>query len=114
VDPQSRDIVFRAYYTPSTLTDNPEEHTGKRQRGSVLVCHHGGGSAGTTFACLAKRVHELSGGELGVLAFDARGHGKIYFNQLAIHGLTDDITALLGAYRQNENGARGSRTGSLV
>lgn len=75
VDPPSRNIAFRAYYTPSSLAGLPDTKTGKRKRGSVLVCHHGGGSAGTTFACLAKSVQELSHGELGVLAFDARDHG---------------------------------------
>ncbi|GHJ90360.1 hypothetical protein NliqN6_6762 [Naganishia liquefaciens] len=73
VDPPSRNIIFRAYYTPSIpATDS----TGKEKKGSVLVCHHGGGSAGTTFACLAQSVHQASRGELGVLAFDARDHGK--------------------------------------
>ncbi|KAJ9104717.1 hypothetical protein QFC20_004489 [Naganishia adeliensis] len=76
VDPPSRNIAFRAYYTPSTLSGQPDTQTGKRKRGSVLVCHHGGGSSGTTFACLAKAVRQLSAGELGVLAFDARDHGK--------------------------------------
>lgn len=73
VDPPSRNIVFRAYYTPSIPATDP---TGKQKKGSVLVCHHGGGSAGTTFACLAQGVHQASRGELGVLAFDARDHGQ--------------------------------------
>lgn len=73
VDPPSRNIVFRAYYTPSVpATDT----SGKQKKSSVLVCHHGGGSAGTTFACLAHSVHQASRGELGVLAFDARDHGQ--------------------------------------
>jgi protein phosphatase methylesterase 1 len=76
IDPASRNIVFRAYYTPSTLSGPPDAQTGKRKRGSVLVCHHGGGSSGTTFACLARGVRECSKGELGVLAFDARDHGE--------------------------------------
>ncbi|KAJ9099158.1 hypothetical protein QFC21_004038 [Naganishia friedmannii] len=101
VDSPSRDIVFRAYYTPSNLTGNLEQLTGKSQRGSVLVCHHGAGSAGTTFACLAKSVHELSGAELGVLAFDARGHGKTKTQPeeaervLSFENLQHDFVALL-------------------
>ncbi|KAJ9116347.1 hypothetical protein QFC22_004788 [Naganishia vaughanmartiniae] len=91
VDPPLRDIVFRAYYTPSTSSGNINQHTGKTQRGSVLVCHHGAGSAGTTFACLARSVHELSGGELGVLAFDARGHGKSYGRSCRCNGLTSGV-----------------------
>jgi protein phosphatase methylesterase 1 len=50
--------------------------TGGGKKASLLVCHHGAGSSGTTFSALAKEVQEKSKGELGVLAFDARGHGK--------------------------------------
>jgi protein phosphatase methylesterase 1 len=53
---------------------SPQSGTGAK-KASVLVCHHGAGSSGTTFAALAKEVQEKSSGELGILAFDARGHG---------------------------------------
>jgi protein phosphatase methylesterase 1 len=51
----------------------------KGKNASLLVCHHGAGSSGTTFAALAKEVHDKSSGELGVLAFDARGHGTFRY-----------------------------------
>jgi protein phosphatase methylesterase 1 len=41
-----------------------------------MICHHGAGYSGLTFACLAKEVYEATDGELGVLAVDARAHGK--------------------------------------
>lgn len=40
-----------------------------------MVCHHGAGASGLSFAALAREVRDSSRGELGVLAFDARGHG---------------------------------------
>jgi protein phosphatase methylesterase 1 len=39
----------------------------------ILISYHS--YSGLTFACLAKEVVELSKGECGVLAFDARRHG---------------------------------------
>ena len=59
---------FRVYYTPPVTKAN--------EPGTVLVCHHGAGYSGLTFALLAQEVTELSRGELGVLAFDARRHGE--------------------------------------
>lgn len=59
---------FRVYYTPPVTKAN--------EPGTVLVCHHGAGYSGLTFACLAKEVTELSETELGVLVFDARRHGE--------------------------------------
>ncbi len=53
------------YYTPP-----------KEGKGAVLVCHHGAGYSGLTFACFARAVTESTKGELGVLAFDARSHGS--------------------------------------
>lgn len=75
VEPEGYPCKFRAYYTPSTLDPTAGPAKGGR-KASLLVCHHGAGSSGTTFSALAKEVREKSNGELGVLAFDARGHGK--------------------------------------
>lgn len=58
-------LDFRVYYTSPKGTD-----------GTVMVCHHGAGWSGLTFACFAKEVTAISKGECGVLAFDARGHGR--------------------------------------
>ncbi|KDN38360.1 hypothetical protein RSAG8_09564, partial [Rhizoctonia solani AG-8 WAC10335] len=60
-------LDYRVYYTPPTAAD-PE--------GTVLVCHHGAGYSGLSFACFAQEVTKLSEGELGMLIMDARGHGK--------------------------------------
>lgn len=43
------------------------------------MLHHGGGEGALGFAVLAKEVSEGSEGELGVLAFDGRGHGESIF-----------------------------------
>ncbi|KAH7335824.1 Alpha/Beta hydrolase protein [Rhizoctonia solani] len=60
-------LDFRVYYTPPTAA-GPE--------GTVLVCHHGAGYSGLSFACFAQEVTRMSEGELGMLIMDARGHGK--------------------------------------
>jgi pimeloyl-ACP methyl ester carboxylesterase len=77
VNPEGYPCAFRAYYTPSTLSTAPQSTNGGK-KASLLVCHHGAGSSGTTFSALAKEVQGKSKGELGVLTFDARGHGKIF------------------------------------
>ncbi|KAK8853103.1 hypothetical protein IAR55_003804 [Kwoniella newhampshirensis] len=68
VQPATSPCTFRVYLTPP----NP---TGK-DRGTYLVCHHGAGAGGLSFAALAKAVKGKSGGEMGVMSFDCRGHGK--------------------------------------
>ncbi|KAF9048870.1 Alpha/Beta hydrolase protein [Panaeolus papilionaceus] len=61
----SRNLDTRVYYTPPKFKD-----------GTVMICHHGAGYSGLSFACFAKEVTALSKGECGVLALDARRHGK--------------------------------------
>jgi protein phosphatase methylesterase 1 len=63
-------LSIRVYYTPPATAGNGA--------GSVLVCHHGAGYAGLSFAAFAREVRDVTRGELGVLAFDARRHGKIF------------------------------------
>lgn len=58
-------LEFRIYYTPP-----------KSSTGTVMVCHHGAGWSGLTFAAFAKEVATESRGECGVMALDCRGHGK--------------------------------------
>lgn len=60
----SRDLEVRVHYTLSNI-----------ENGTVMVCHHGAGYSGLSFACFAKEVTELTKGECGVLALDARRHG---------------------------------------
>jgi len=81
IDPQDHACSFRAYYTPSVAKATAQPDL-KGKKASVLVCHHGAGSSGTTFAALAKEVQDKSAGELGVLAFDARGHGTLRFTTI--------------------------------
>jgi protein phosphatase methylesterase 1 len=61
----SRGLDFRVYYTPPKYAD-----------GTVMVCHHGAGYGGLSFACMVKEVKDLSNGECGVLSPDARRHGE--------------------------------------
>ena len=58
------DLDVRAYYTPPKFED-----------GTVMVCHHGAGYSGLSFACVAKEVTDMGRGECGVLSYDCRGHG---------------------------------------
>ncbi|KAG8932190.1 Protein with carboxyl methyl esterase activity [Tulasnella sp. 418] len=67
----SSNLNFRVYYTPPILTSDGDD-----PHGTILVCHHGAGFSALTFACFAKQVGLQSQGRLGVLALDARSHGK--------------------------------------
>jgi protein phosphatase methylesterase 1 len=60
--------------TKATTTTGGAEQG--KEKGTYLVCHHGAGAGGLSFAALAKEVTEKSAGEMGVLAYDARGHGE--------------------------------------
>ncbi|KAJ7107063.1 Alpha/Beta hydrolase protein [Mycena epipterygia] len=65
----TRALDVRVYYTA------PKPKLGDGE-GTVLVCHHGAGYSGLSFACLAREITGVSKGECGVLAVDARRHGK--------------------------------------
>lgn len=67
--PSSSSTAFQGYYTP------PRDPKGGR--GTVVVCHHGGGEGALGFAAFAQQLTALSKGELGVLAWDCRGHGEL-------------------------------------
>ncbi|WVR07798.1 hypothetical protein IAU60_004841 [Kwoniella sp. DSM 27419] len=73
VTPGSSPCTFRVYLTHPT---SPQSGAKAQGNGTYLVCHHGGGAAGLSFAALAKEVRAKSGGELGLVAFDCRGHGR--------------------------------------
>lgn len=65
--------------SPAPATKATPATSGAEQgkaKGTYLVCHHGAGAGGLSFAALAKEVTEKSAGEMGVLAYDARGHGE--------------------------------------
>jgi protein phosphatase methylesterase 1 len=74
----SAQLTFRVYYTPPKLPG---------VKGTVMVCHHGAGFSALSFACFAKEVEKLSQGECGVLALDAREHGRCAVGVI-IHVLT--------------------------
>ncbi|KAF5367808.1 hypothetical protein D9757_010328 [Collybiopsis confluens] len=64
-----RNLDSRVYYTPP----------GEAQKGAsqtVMILQHGAGYSGLSFACMAKEITDLSRGECGVLAIDARRHGR--------------------------------------
>lgn len=69
MNPPDNNTTFRVYL-------NPAPPTKESKHGTYLLCHHGAGASGLSFAALAKEIKAASGGELGVLAFDGRGHGK--------------------------------------
>ncbi|KAI0256239.1 protein phosphatase methylesterase [Lactifluus subvellereus] len=82
VDVQASKLDVRVYYTPPQTTDG--------SAGSVMVCHHGAGFGGLSFALFAKEVTRLSNGGLGVLSLDARRHGKT----LPIEGSSNEDLSL--------------------
>lgn len=100
---EARGIDIRAYYSPPIVPAGKtiDEPT------TVMVCHHGAGYSGLSFACFAKEVVKFSGGECGVLAFDARRHGKTMplegqsDEDLDIDTLTRDFIALLSSLFPN-------------
>ncbi|GAA95069.1 uncharacterized protein L969DRAFT_95957 [Mixia osmundae IAM 14324] len=112
---------FRAYYTPATslreqLTPPPKaarqvhpeididpatlfngvESPKPAKRDVLVVCHHGAGYSGLSYALFAKQLVQLSNGQLGVLSFDARGHGKTAdANDLSLQSLSRDLVDLV-------------------
>ncbi|KIK88461.1 hypothetical protein PAXRUDRAFT_831805 [Paxillus rubicundulus Ve08.2h10] len=85
-----RGLAVRAYQTPM------------RGRG-VMIMHHGAGYSALSFACLAKELDGLLGKDVGVLAFDARRHGRTTSMEgqsdenLSMEVLVDDLVALVQA-----------------
>ncbi|KAF8813476.1 protein phosphatase methylesterase [Phlegmacium glaucopus] len=76
----SRNLDCRIYYTPPKLGN-----------GTVMICHHGAGYSGLSFACLAKEVTEMTKGECGVLSLDARRHGRTSSTEVADSDLSIDV-----------------------
>lgn len=80
--------------------------TRARANAPLMVLQHGAGSSAMSFACLAQKVRELSGGGLRILALDMRGHGlyaastEIKYN---IEALVDDLLAGIQAYCESQN-----------
>ncbi|KAJ7197193.1 Alpha/Beta hydrolase protein [Mycena pura] len=77
----SRELDCRVYYTSPKFAD-----------GTVMVCHHGAGYSGLSFACLAKEITDVSKGECGVLALDARRHGASSRCPRVLHKKDEDLS----------------------
>ncbi|SCV73893.1 BQ2448_6323 [Microbotryum intermedium] len=106
--------TFRVYYTPpvhaapSTSTESIDDDDGldieaecggmdAEGAGTVFVCVHGAGYSGLSFACFARQVTEKSRAKVGVLSFDARGHGKTKASaeDMSLERLVQDLIDLL-------------------
>lgn len=100
--------TFRVYYTPPSPHASPTSPIPSRtapdplsgapatapwlapspnarrsgHRGVVFVCVHGAGYSGLSFACFAKEVVARGEGQVGVLAYDARGHGELVLGRM--------------------------------
>ncbi|KAM0746851.1 protein phosphatase methylesterase [Meredithblackwellia eburnea MCA 4105] len=79
-------------------------HSPKGGNGMVLVCVHGAGYSGLSFACFAKDAVQKGGGKVGALAFDARGHGKTKVLRdgdkpldMSLETMSNDLVQLLKA-----------------
>ncbi|CDR99562.1 hypothetical protein, partial [Sporisorium scitamineum] len=78
---------------PQGATPNP---------GTLFVFHHGAGFSALSYALTAAEITKLSGGEVGVLAYDCRGHGRTRLQgvktdplDMSIDVLSADLIALL-------------------
>ena len=84
--------TLRAYYTPPK---------GGASRGTtVFVCHHGAGFGALSYALTARSLSHQTGGEVGILAYDCRGHGRSKFppevvNDMSLAALTSDLVQVI-------------------
>lgn len=65
----SDNSTFRVYFSAPHSKDPDDPY------GTLLVCHHGAGYSGLSFARFAESMKEMDTKGLGILALDARGHG---------------------------------------
>jgi protein phosphatase methylesterase 1 len=79
VDAPGRDATFRVYLTAPVESQAGASSQSKK---TYLVAHHGAGASGLSFAPLAKEVARVDP-ELGMVAFDARGHGECSSGRIA-------------------------------
>ncbi|KAJ7909050.1 hypothetical protein B0H13DRAFT_2494178, partial [Mycena leptocephala] len=100
----ARGLDVRVYYTPPAPRGaNVVGVEGGDTDATVLVCHHGAGYLGLSFACLAKEITGMGRGEVGVMAVDARRHGKTQCTtspedpDVSITTLVDDFVHTLRA-----------------
>ncbi|KAF9037867.1 protein phosphatase methylesterase [Hymenopellis radicata] len=84
VEVPSRGLDCRVYYTPPKFAN-----------GTVMVCHHGAGYSGLSFACIAKEIADMTQGQCGVMSLDARRHGDSDDGDLSIDVLVQDFTEVV-------------------
>ncbi|CBQ67402.1 related to Protein phosphatase methylesterase 1 [Sporisorium reilianum SRZ2] len=94
---------------PADDADDDDEATplaqgAPRNPGTLFVFHHGAGFSALSYALTAAEITKLSGGEVGVLAYDCRGHGRTRLHNvkmdpldMSIDVLAADLLALLSA-----------------
>lgn len=92
-DGDDEDEVHRSSSARSAEPSNP---------GTLFVFHHGAGFSALSYALTAAEITKMSGGEVGVLAYDCRGHGRTRLNgiktdplDMSIDVLSSDLTTLL-------------------
>jgi len=84
--------TLRAYYTPPK--------GGASADTTVFICHHGAGFGALSYALMARALSEQTGGEVGILAYDCRGHGRSKFppqvvNDMSLAALTSDLMQVI-------------------
>ncbi|KAJ1030642.1 hypothetical protein NDA18_001881 [Ustilago nuda] len=70
--------------------------------GTLFVFHHGAGFSALSYALTAAEIAKMTVGEVGVLAYDCRGHGRTRTSNMptdpldmSIDTLSSDLTSLL-------------------
>ncbi|KAK0556469.1 Protein phosphatase methylesterase 1 [Tilletia horrida] len=56
--------------------DDADDTDSSGGSGTVFVLHHGAGFGGLSYALVAREITRQTKGQVGVLAFDCRGHGR--------------------------------------
>ncbi|SNX81326.1 related to Protein phosphatase methylesterase 1 [Melanopsichium pennsylvanicum] len=81
---------------------NTSSQTATRNPGSLLVMHHGAGFSALSYALAAAQITKMTNSELGVLAYDCRGHGRTKLDSvptdpidMSIDTLSSDLVCLL-------------------
>lgn len=70
-----------------------------KDNGPLFIMHHGAGSSALSFGLTAKYVHELTGGEYGIVSVDCRGHGATKADDLdySLERLSNDLISIIHA-----------------
>lgn len=112
--PSSSKATFRVYYTPPVpRSSHPTEshqqhrhgdHAESTGQGVVFVCVHGAGYSGLSWALLGKSVVDKSQGKVGVLAYDARGHGELCEDETTVFDGRVELTVRVSVWGWNDLG----------